>query len=240
MNQAAANSAAAAGRAIFGGEAENAERGPAGRAVQAARNRLNDPEAKAQRERERQQKEADAKAAREAAAADAKEEQTAAQDAKDEAARQKAKTKAADDFFNASAGAAAGPGGQQAIKEYKDGLMALDAQLERGAINEETYAREAEKLKKGFGIAMKAADKQAEIDKMDAERASALEGKSNEALKANDLRSSEGIAQFLALANGREDPAIEENRKQTKKLDEIRKEIAKLQAEKVEILGAAA
>ncbi|NBW16972.1 MAG: hypothetical protein EBR82_54250 [Caulobacteraceae bacterium] len=178
MNQAAANSAAAAGRAIFGGEAENAERGPAGRAVQAARNRLNDPEAKAQRERERQQKEADAKAAREAAAADAK------------------------------------------------------AKREAEAM--------AKKQEKAAGVDEKIAGKQEQIDQIQAEKAAALSGKSNEALKANDLRSSEGIAQFLALANGREDPAIEENRKQTKKLDEIRKEIAKLQAEKVEILGAAA
>ena len=178
MNQAAANSAAAAGRAIFGGEAENAEKGPAGRAVQAARNRLNDPEAKAQRERERQQKEADAKAAREAAAADAK------------------------------------------------------AKREAEAM--------AKKQEKAAGVDEKIAGKQEQIDQIQAEKAAALSGKSNEALKANDLRSSEGIAQFLALANGREDPAIEENRKQTKKLDEIRKEIAKLQAEKVEILGAAA
>jgi hypothetical protein len=83
------------------------------------------------------------------------------------------------------------------------------------------------------------AAKQGEIDKFTAERQAALGGKSNEALKANDLRSGEGMAQFLALASGREDPAIAEYRKQTQKLDEIRGELRALQTEKVTILNGA-
>ena len=86
----------------------------------------------------------------------------------------------------------------------------------------------------------KIAAKQGDVDEIVAERAAALGGKSNEALKAGDVRSSEGIAQFLALATGREDPAIAEYRKQTQKLDEIRAELRALQQEKVDILGAAA
>jgi hypothetical protein len=86
----------------------------------------------------------------------------------------------------------------------------------------------------------KMAEKQAEIDQVNAERAAALGGKSKEALKANDIRSSEGISQYLALATGREDPAIEEYRKQSAKLEEIRKELRALAQEKVDILGAAA
>jgi hypothetical protein len=86
----------------------------------------------------------------------------------------------------------------------------------------------------------KMAGKQGDVDAIVAERQSALGGKSNEALKANDVRSSEGMAQFLALASGREDPAIAEYRKQTQKLDEIRGELRALQQEKVDILGAAA
>jgi hypothetical protein len=82
--------------------------------------------------------------------------------------------------------------------------------------------------------------KQEDMNKIVAERQSALGGKSNEALKANDVRSSEGMSQFLALATGREDPAIAEYRKQTQKLDEIRGELRALQQEKVDILGAAA
>jgi hypothetical protein len=86
----------------------------------------------------------------------------------------------------------------------------------------------------------KMAGKQGDVDAIVAERQSALGGKSNEALKANDVRSSEGMAQFLALATGREDPAIAEYRKQSQKLDEIRGELRALQQEKVDILGAAA
>jgi hypothetical protein len=86
----------------------------------------------------------------------------------------------------------------------------------------------------------KMAAKQGDVDAIVAERQAALGGKSNEALKANDVRSSEGMAQFLALATGREDPAIAEYRKQTQKLDEIRGELRALQQEKVDILGAAA
>jgi len=86
----------------------------------------------------------------------------------------------------------------------------------------------------------KVAAKQGDVDAIVAERQAALGGKSNEALKANDVRSSEGMAQFLALASGREDPAIAEYRKQTQKLDEIRGELRALQQEKVDILGAAA
>jgi len=85
----------------------------------------------------------------------------------------------------------------------------------------------------------KMAGKQEDIDKILSERQSALGGKSNEALKANDVRSSEGMAQFLALATGREDPAIAEYRKQTQKLDEIRAELRALQTEKVTILNGA-
>jgi len=48
------------------------------------------------------------------------------------------------------------------------------------------------------------------------------------------------MAQFIALATGREDPAIAEYRKQTQKLEEIRAELRVLQQEKVDILGAAA
>jgi hypothetical protein len=86
----------------------------------------------------------------------------------------------------------------------------------------------------------KMAAKQGDVDAITSERASALGGKSSEALKAGDVRSSEGMAQFLALATGREDPAIAEYRKQTQKLDEIRTELRALQQEKVDILGAAA
>jgi hypothetical protein len=182
---AASNAGAAASRAVFGGNSsQSAPEGPAGRAVNRARARMNDPEARAERERAREQKQRDDKAAREAAAADAK----AKKDAEDARKRQ-----------------------------------------------EEAAKKAGERLKK-------INDKQAEVDAITGERSAALQGKSNEALKANDVRSSEGMAQFLALATGREDPAIAEYRKQTQKLEEIRGELRVLQQgfNKVDILGGAA
>ena len=180
-DQALANAGAAAGRAIFGGNAsQGGEEGPARRAVRAARERMT-PEEKAQRESARKAKEADAKAAREAAAADAK-----------------------------------------AKKDF-----------------EEARKRQDEKNKKLSSVNEKIEGKKDDARSILSERQAALGGKSNEALKANDLRSGEGMAQFLALASGREDPAIAEYRKQTQKLDEIRGELKALQTERVTILNGA-
>jgi hypothetical protein len=119
-------------------------------------------------------------------------------------------------------------------KEQEEAAKAAEKAAEEAAKEQQRRAKEA------AAIDEKAAAKQEDIDKVVAERQAALGGKSNEALKANDLRSSEGMAQFLALASGREDPAIAEYRKQTQKLDEIRGELRALQQEKVDILGAAA
>jgi hypothetical protein len=55
----------------------------------------------------------------------------------------------------------------------------------------------------------------------------------------NDIRSQEGIGQVLALATGREDPAIEQRREQLNKLEQIRRELANVGAKPVDILGGA-
>lgn len=190
MEDAAGNAGKAAGRAVFGGnDAEGAD-GPAQRAVDAARNRKDDPAAKAEREAAREAKRAEAKAAREAAAADAK--------AKKEAA---------------------------------------DAEKARQDAEREAAAAQ----KKAEQVASQINDKIEQMAKVRGDKARALEGKSNESLKASDVRSSEGMAQYIALATGREDPAIEENRKTNQKLEELRRDLMKvLQDNNVEILGAAA
>lgn len=119
----------------------------------------------------------------------------------------------------------------------------FDFQMQMYATQRENEQKLAEANKKiaeeAAKVGEKMAEKQADIDAIGAERVDALRGKSNEALKANDIRSSEGMSQFLALATGREDPAIEEYRKQTKKLDEIRAELRALQLEQVTILNGA-
>jgi colicin import membrane protein len=105
-------------------------------------------------------------------------------------------------------------------------------------------AADAEKAAKARGDRQKEIDKKQEdvanASAFKADNIEALGGKSNEALKANDLRSSEGMSQFIALATGREDPAIAEYRKQSEKLQQIVAELRALQQQPVDMLGAAA
>lgn len=69
------------------------------------------------------------------------------------------------------------------------------------------------------------------------ERLDSLAENTRKALEATDVRSG-GIANVIALATGREDPAVAEARKQVRKLDEIRNELRNLGGT-VELVGAA-
>jgi hypothetical protein len=73
------------------------------------------------------------------------------------------------------------------------------------------------------------------LQDIEADRMDALSRRSNQALQGNDIRTSEGASQFLALATGREDPAVAEYRKQLKELQDIKREIAKANAQPVQI-----
>ena len=67
------------------------------------------------------------------------------------------------------------------------------------------------------------------------ERVKELATVSKENPQANDVRTTEGAALVMQIAQGGQDPAIEEYRKQLKKLDEMKKELAKIRQSKVEI-----
>lgn len=69
------------------------------------------------------------------------------------------------------------------------------------------------------------------------EIAAELARPSTNALRVADIRTQEGASQALALATGRQDPAIEQRRAQLAKLEEIRKALADIGAAPVEILG---
>ena len=68
-------------------------------------------------------------------------------------------------------------------------------------------------------------------------RIDALSENTRRALEVSDIRSG-GIASVIALATGREDPALDEARKQSRRLEEIKAEIRNLGGT-VEIAGAA-
>jgi len=124
---------------------------------------------------------------------------------------------------------------QKAAKE----AAAAEAKAKRDAEAAKKKQEEDAKIaKKAAAVQEKIDDKQEGIADIEGERVRKMQ-KSNEALQANDIRSGEGMSQFLALASGREDPAIAEYRKQTQKLEEMKAELRALQQEKVEILGGA-
>jgi hypothetical protein len=125
---------------------------------------------------------------------------------------------------------------QKAAKE----AAAADQKAKRDlAATEKKQKEDAERQTKADAAQAKVDAQQQEIMTFQYDRAMLLRSKSNEALQANDIRSGEGMSQFLALASGREDPAIAEYRKQTQKLEEMKAELRALQQEKVEILGGA-
>jgi hypothetical protein len=70
------------------------------------------------------------------------------------------------------------------------------------------------------------------------EIAAELARPSANALQVSDIRTQEGASQMIAMATGRQDPALEQRRAQLAKLEEIRKAIAATGASPVEILGA--
>lgn len=123
----------------------------------------------------------------------------------------------------------------QALAKERD-IASGAAAKRREAIELEKQLEQAEERKE-----QRIADLQARLFERQAEqqldRIDELSRRSGQALQGNDIRTGEGIAQFLALATGREDPAIDEYRKQLRELENIRREIGKAAAAPVEIAG---
>lgn len=104
---------------------------------------------------------------------------------------------------------------------------------------EEERKRQEKIAKDAQAVSDKITGKEEQLAAAQADKAAALEGVNDQSLKATDVRSSEGVSEFVRLATGRQDPAVEENRKANLKLEEIRKELRALQTQRAEILGAA-
>lgn len=116
----------------------------------------------------------------------------------------------------AAAAAAAAKAAEQAIQAEEKRLAAIKAADEEIAKAQEERAKRA-----------------AEIE---GERLDALSRQSNQALQVGDIRSG-GISEILRIASGREDPAVEEYRKQLGELRKIDAKLGELKAERVEIVG---
>lgn len=74
--------------------------------------------------------------------------------------------------------------------------------------------------------------------KYEQDRVEGLAAVNQKALEVSDIRSG-GIGAFIALATGREDPAVTESRKQLQELKALNENVRQLKALPVEIMGAA-
>lgn len=139
-----------------------------------------------------------------------------------------------------------GPAGIAAADAFADELQRLQGQLELKILDPKQFEEASKSAKKVFEERKKEAEKIQDLEiKYSEERAKlseelnmGLSKVSTQPLKAADLRTSEGASQLLSLATGREDPAVAEYRKQYQKLEEINKQLVKLGAQPVDILGA--
>lgn len=132
----------------------------------------------------------------------------------------------------------------EGAKEFFAEIQRLEGLLDLKIIDPKQFDEATKAAKKTFDESKKQAEQVRDLQikyaeeaaQIQEERLEALSKASAESLQANDVRTSEGASTVLRLATGRQDPAIEEYQKQLKKLDEIKKEIAKAQQKPVEIL----
>jgi hypothetical protein len=129
--------------------------------------------------------------------------------------------------------------GIEAAKEaVKDGILnreAFEAEVDRQKELFETRVeqlKEAEKI--GADIAKRESDLLSKSFEIELARAQELANVRTGSVEIQDIRSG-GISAFFDTL--KEDPAIAEAKKQTKELEAMRREIAKLNAEKVDILA---
>jgi hypothetical protein len=126
-------------------------------------------------------------------------------------------------------------------------------QEERNRANAERKARQEEKaaLDEAFEAAQRLIEQLRKVDQeiakveedrakraleIEGERFDALSRQSNQALNVSDVRSG-GMSEILRIASGREDPAVEEYRKQLGELKKIDAKLGELRADRVEIVG---
>jgi ribosomal protein S11 len=135
----------------------------------------------------------------------------------------------------------------EARREQEKAAAAAARQQANAARAAEKAAAEAKKAEEERLKLIQRADEaiaKAEEDRakrsaeIEGERLDALSRRSNQALQVGDVRSG-GISEILRIASGREDPAIEEYRKQVAELRKIDAKLGELRADKVKIIGGA-
>ncbi len=121
---------------------------------------------------------------------------------------------------------------QEGFDAFSSRIEELRQNLTDNIIDEDEFKRTIDRLKEGLDLQVKLDTRVAEITE---ERLDKLSRVSQEPLQVQDLRSG-GIDEFLRIASGRQDPAIEEARRQTQELQKLRQEIVRVGGA-VEIIG---
>jgi hypothetical protein len=123
----------------------------------------------------------------------------------------------------------------------KSVLVKPFAELGKGLVGQfiDNANQQAERLKPILeGISQLEKQRAEKAEQIEENRLDALSRRSNQALTVGDIRSG-GISEVLRIASGREDPAIEEYRRQLVELRKIDAKIGELRADKVKIIGGA-
>ena len=139
-----------------------------------------------------------------------------------------------------------GQAGVQAGLEFQRGLEKAKAQLEGEIIDPKGFDAAIQKQQQLFNDRIKRLEEIRNLElqiideraSLEGERIAALQRASQQPLQINDIRTQEGAAELVRLATGREDPAIEEYRKQLDQLRKLEAKLDRLGAVPVEILGA--
>jgi len=121
---------------------------------------------------------------------------------------------------------------EEARRKFEAGILnkeAFDREVKR---QEDLYKRRESLSKKVFELENQLLERQFAIER---ERAEELANTRSGAVKIGDIRESGGLSAFFDAL--KEDPAIAEAKKQTQELQGLRRDIQKLEAEKVDILA---
>jgi hypothetical protein len=139
-------------------------------------------------------------------------------------------------------GGGGGRGGPAAIQQQAATQAAVAAAEAEKKAYEDRHKQIDDLFKQIYKIDEETAKLRLERGKEEADieqaRLEQLSRRSNEALTVGDVRAG-GVSEILRIASGREDPAIEEYRKQLAELRKIEQRLKELEAQKVRIIGQA-
>lgn len=120
-------------------------------------------------------------------------------------------------------------------KRAEEAMKELEKEAEKRRKAEEEHAKLVEKNREE--IAKKQEELMNKVYDIEVARLKEINSLRLGGIKVNDIRTNEGADTFLNLLGGKQDEAIAEYRKSVKELQGLRKEIQKLAAQRVEILG---